>query len=136
MRRRLSLNHRLRLACNFHNVAQPVFIGALLALGCASWSRVPVSALPQEPANLRLYLRDGDTVIVQAAVVRADSIIGVRWGSATPGLRMAVALTQVERTEVARTDRTGTALLIFGLVIVGYVALMGLALLAYSNEGT
>ena len=97
---------------------------------------MPVSALPQEPANLRLYLRDGDTVIVQAAVVRADSIIGVRWGSATPGLRMAVALTQVERTEVARTDRTGTALLIFGLVIVGYVALMGLALLAYSNEGT
>lgn len=130
MRRRMSLDHRRRLAYNFQSVAHPVLIGALLlALGCATWSSVPVSALPQGSANLRLYLRDGDTVIVQGAVVRTDSIIGVRWGSTTPGLRMAVALTQVERTEVARTDRTGTALLI-------YVASMGLALLAYSNEGT
>jgi hypothetical protein len=48
---------------------------------------------------------------------------------------MAVALTQVERIEVARTDGGRTVGLIFSLVIVGFVAFMGLALLTY-REGT
>jgi hypothetical protein len=68
------------------------------------------------PATLRLHLRDGSSVIVREAVVRADSITGVPWGSAPRGARIAVARTQVERVDVGQTDEIRTTGLLVGIV--------------------
>jgi len=85
-----------------------------------------VGAVQPRRANFRLHLRDGSTVIVRDAVVRTDSIVGVRWGS-TPGLQIAVARTEVERIEVAKMDELRTVGLIVSLAIV---VRLGLSILA------
>jgi len=55
---------------------------------------------------------------VQNAVVRADSIVGIPWGSTPAGSRVAVARAQVDRIDVGETDRDKTGALIFGIVVV------------------
>jgi len=79
---------------------------------------------------LRLRLRDGSTLIVREAVVGSDSIVGLPWGDAPAGSRVAVARAQVERIEVGKTDKLRTAGVIVGIVLG---VLGGLAWLVVSS---
>jgi hypothetical protein len=82
------------------------------------WSGVPVDAATTRRPTLRLHLRDASSVIVREAVVSADSIVGVPWGSVPAGSRFAVPRTRVERVDVGETDPIKTTRLVFGLAVV------------------
>jgi hypothetical protein len=105
----------------------------LLTLGCTGWKAVPVDAVPS-PSTLRVQLRDGSSVTVRDALVRDDSIVGIRWGSMPP-LPVAVALTQVQRIEVAETDRARTITVIVNVGILALCAVGLAALLAGLGVG-
>ena len=137
MPHQLSQEHRRDLARHLRGIARQVVFGVVIPLlGCTYWSGTPVDLAPRGPANLRLHLRDGQTVIVRNAVVRADSIVGLQAGNTPPGLQIAVARAEVDRVEIARIDGPRTAALVVGLVILGFVAVACLTLLAYANEPT
>src|SRR5262245_26199844 len=125
MRHRLSRKHRPERDPLLRSIVRTAFLGAfLLMLGCTSWEPVPVNTVPSPSATLRVHLRDGTSVIVRDAVVRTDSIVGIRSGSMPP-LPVAVALAQVQRVEVAETDRRRNATV---LINVGILALAAFAL--------
>jgi hypothetical protein len=86
-----------------------------VALGCMQWSAVPLNPAAGEPMTLRLHLRDGSSVIAREAVVSADSIVGLPWGSAQKVERVSVARAQVEQVDVGETDPIRTTYLILGI---------------------
>ena len=103
------------------------------ALGCVHWTGVPVDAALERRATLRLRLRDGSSVIVREAEVSADSIVGIPWGSAPRGSRIAVARTQVERVDVGETDELRTTGLVVGIVAIVLGAFAWLAVAPYHD---
>ncbi|HEY9229270.1 MAG TPA: hypothetical protein VIP11_21665 [Gemmatimonadaceae bacterium] len=132
-----SLEHRLEVKALIRRAAERILFGAFfLTVGCMRWNGVPLDSGLRGPTILRLHLRDGSTVTVREAVVRGDSIIGVRAGNAAARSRIAVALAQVERAGVGETDNRRTAGLVFGLLVVVWLASSLLLLLALANEGT
>ena len=83
-----------------------------------------------------MHLRDGTSVIVRDAVLRSDSIVGTRSGSRPP-LPVAVAHDQVQRVEVAQTDRRRTAIVGVGILVLAAVALAFLVMsIPGYHEGT
>lgn len=130
MRHRLSRDYRLGLGALFRSIVQTVLLGAFsLTLACTGWYRVPVEAVPAPARTLRVHLRDGTSVIVRDAVVRADSIVGVVSGSMPP-VPAALALAQVEHVEVAEMDRTRTAHAILNVAILAACVVGAFFLLA------
>ena len=118
------------------NLAQrALFVAFLLTHGCTGWRGVPLEAVPSPSPTLRVHLRDGTSVILRDAFVRADSIVGVRSGSMPPA-PVVVALAQVERAEVAETDRSKTAAVIVGATILGLSAFGLLVLWAVTHPPT
>jgi hypothetical protein len=135
---RLSMPCKVLYECEalLRFLTRNILVGVFfLTLGCTHWSGVPVNAALDQPANLRLHLRDGSIVIVRNATVRADSIVGVPWGSAPLGSRVAVARTQVERVDVGETDELRTTGLVVGVLVVALGALAWLARAAIAGEG-
>ena len=94
-----------------------------------------MQAVPSPSPILRVYLRNGTSVIVRDAVVRADSVVGVRSGSMPPA-PIVMALTQVEHVEVAETDTFKTAAVIVGGAILGLAAVAVAFVWAYAHVGT
>jgi len=136
MRHRLSREQRLDTNPMLRGMVQHALLSAfLLTLGCTGWQSVPVDAVPSRSATLRVQLRDGTSVIIREATVRADSIVGVRSGS-MPLVPVAVALTQVARIEVAETDRSKTAKVIIGVAIFGAAAFALALVWAFSHVHT
>ena len=134
MPRRLSPEHRLEPDALLRVVARIIVVGALfLALGCMHWTGEPLDAALGRRATLRLRLRDGSSVIVREAVVQADSIVGVPWGSAPRGSRIAVARTQVERVDVGEADELRTTGLVVGIVAIVLGACAWLAVAPYHD---
>ena len=104
MRHRLSRNHRPERDPLLRSIVRTAFLGAfLLMLGCTSWEPVPVNTVPSPSATLRVHLRDGTSVIVRDAVVRTDSIVGIRSGSMPP-LPVAVAYSRYKPKSYVQSD--------------------------------
>ena len=82
---------------------------------------------------MRLHLRDGNDVIVREAVVSADSIVGVPWGSVPKGARIAVARAQVERLDVGETNQVRTVFLLLGILGVTLGTLSWLVRRSYTT---
>lgn len=86
----------------------------------------PVVDVVAEHPNLRLIRKDGSSINVYGATVARDSVIGsssdVKDTTGT-GLRVAVALSDIERTEIKEIDvaRTTGLSVGFGLGVLGGV---------------
>src|SRR5215831_2632797 len=90
----------------------------VVMIGCMHWRATDLKPVPTPAPPLRLHLRDGSTLIVKEAVVSADSVLGVPWGSVPKGSRVAVPRAQVERVDVGEVDANRTTGLIFVILAV------------------
>jgi hypothetical protein len=128
MLRRFLQECRLELGAHLRAIARIATAGAFfVAFACMNWVGMPIKTVPSAPTNLRLHLRDGSSLIVRKAVVSADSIVGIPWGSAPEGSRIAVARTKVERVDVGETDQLRTTGLLLGILAIPVGTLVWLA---------
>lgn len=124
---------------------RPWVVGAVVATllfsGCAHWTRsslAPQDTVAVQPqTRIRLFLRTGQTVVVQNASVARDTLVGTlesidppdAFPKAHPGRRVAVPLTNVESVEVRRGNTIATIGLTLGLVMLGFGVILGIAAL-------
>ena len=99
----------------------------------------PNRQLEGNPQVVIVTRRDESEVTIYQPTVRGDSVIG--WldkpAPDTPGAgRVAVSLSDVREISVRRVDRTGTAVLLLGGVMVAAVYLLALLFIMISHEGT
>jgi len=89
----------------------------LYLAGCTSWRVQPVT--PQQlpntdrPYDVRVYTRKGETVVLEQAFVRNDSLMG-----SVNGLPLGIPLDEIAGLERKRTDAAKTVLLGVGVAVV------------------
>jgi hypothetical protein len=103
--------------------------------------RVPEPNDPLEgnPYVVDVTRRDQSIVTIYQPTVRGDSLLG--WlenpvPDASSTQRAAVSLADVRAISVRRFDRTGTAVLLLGSVMVVAVYLLALLFITISHEGS
>ncbi len=97
--------------------------------GCTSWRVQPVT--PQQlptadrPYDVRVHTRKGETVVLEQAFVRNDSLVG-----SVKALPLGILLDEIAQVEKRQTDGAKNLLLVVGVAaIVGVIA----AAIALSN---
>ncbi len=89
-----------------------------LPCACMAWSVIPLEpqqfSAEKSPDEVRLILNDSTRVTAQRPVLVGDSLV---W---TDSERRAIAVSNIQRVEVQKTDEGGTAFLL--LLIAGVVA--------------